>query len=197
MMPDETRARAVILVAAGTKTHDEIAEELEIGRSTLTTWKADPEFREQVRSLRQRVYDEAIEGGIGDFKMRVIAKNDRWRRLLKTMQKRAEDPAIREVPGGEFGLVVRRERTIHTGKDEYQVIVEHEFDTGLWNALGSVEKETAEELGQWKQKVEHRIELDPETRQALAPYSQEDRDMARQIIAAVRAKQAQKAQAQP
>jgi hypothetical protein len=194
MMPDETRARAVLLVAAGTLTHDEIAEDLGIGRSTLSLWKADPEFREQVQSLRQRVYDEVIEGGVGDLKMRVIAKNDRWRRLLKTMEARAKDPAIRDVPGGEYGLVVRRERTIHTGKDEYERVIEHEFDKALWDALGSVEQEAATELGQWKSKVEHSID-EPTRKLALElskAYTLEQLDAIEQRIL-----QLSQAQAQP
>lgn len=184
MIDQETRARAVVLVGLGIQTLRQIAEELQIGESTLSQWKADPEFREHVKTFRKRLYEEVIEGGVGDMKMRVIAKSDRWRRALRVMEDRAADPEMAGIPGGSTGLIVKRDRTIHTGKDEYERIIEHEFDTGLWNALGTIEQESAIEMGQWKQKVEHSV--DPETQQAAIVltkvYTREQIEAARQKL---------------
>jgi hypothetical protein len=83
---------------------------------------------------------------ISNRNARVQAKQNRWDRMRGLIEARAQE--MKDVPGGETGMLVRDFK----GKDANQVV--YKFDASLVNELNKVEKQAAEELGQWVPKSE-------------------------------------------
>ncbi len=124
----------------------EIAEKVGVSRQTLHNWRQNGEFLERVDDLRQATREEVRRHGIAIIERRVIALQDRWRRLQRVIEARGEDMA--HIPGGETGLLVRRIKSIGSGPTAREV-EEYAVDTGLLNELREHEKHAAQELGQW------------------------------------------------
>jgi hypothetical protein len=96
--------------------------------------------------------DSEGSGAVVDRQARVRALDDRWERLQRLMRERGADPSLDGVAGGTTGLIVRRVRSVGSG-DNARLVVEHELDTGLLNAMLAHEKQVAQELGQWDDHV--------------------------------------------
>lgn len=60
---------------------------------------------------------------------------------------------MKDVPGGNTGLLVRTTKGIGSG-DTFQIVDEYAVDTGLLRELREHEKQAAQELGQWIDKSE-------------------------------------------
>jgi hypothetical protein len=83
---------------------------------------------------------------------RIRALQDRHQRLLLIMHERAADPRMANVPGGKSGLLVRRLRAV--GRE---IVEEYEIDAALLAEVRAHERQVAEELGQYKQVIQHRV----------------------------------------
>jgi ParB-like chromosome segregation protein Spo0J len=142
---------AAELVAEGELSLDAIAERVGVARSTLRRWRQHPQFNARV--------DEALAGfraairsnGLAVRERRVKALNDRWKKLLQVVEERAVDPARQNVPGGKSGLLVHNVKGVGKG-DDFRVIDLYEVDTGLLRELREIERQIAQELGQWTEK---------------------------------------------
>ena len=62
---------------------------------------------------------------------------------------------MQNVPGGRAGLLVRRVKSIGAGENAREV-VEYEVDTALLKELRELERQAAQEAGQWATKHEVR-----------------------------------------
>jgi transposase-like protein len=145
------RLEAAQMVADGELTFTQIAEKLDISRQTLSNWRDEPEFSGRVQELVEE-YDTAVKRrGIARATRRIDAQNDRWRRTQKLLQARAE--SLAGVPGGDTGLLVRTYKIIGTG-DKTERVEEYAFDAALYREIRELEKQTAQELGQWVNKAE-------------------------------------------
>lgn len=140
---------AELLAARNLPTH-EIAERVGIARSTLWEWKRLPEFAARVEEIVEEHRAETRRIGIADKERRLAALNDRWNRLRRVIEERAEDPAVAAAPGGTTGLMVRQLKSVGAG-DSAIVVEEFSVDTGLLKELREVEKQAAVELGQWNE----------------------------------------------
>lgn len=150
---DETRLKATELLAAGVLTQEDIADQLGIDRRTLYRWRQDPDFAARVEVRVQEIGAEVRRIGIADQSRRLAALNDRWNRMRRVLESRADDPTMQGIPGGSTGLLVRTTKGIGKGAD-FQVIEEYAVDTGLLAELRATEKQAAQELGQWTEKKE-------------------------------------------
>lgn len=153
--PDLTneQARAAQLVADGDFTFPQIAEQIGISRQSLLAWRKRPEFIQRVAEIREDYRQAIRQRGVAILEKRVEAQNDRWRRMQRVIQERAEAPEMENVPGGKTGLMIRRLKMLGTGENA-TVVEEFEVDTGLLREIREVEKIAAQELGQWTEKVE-------------------------------------------
>ena len=97
--------------------------------------------------VRATVEKKVMEFTIADRQARVAALDDRWMRLKRVMNARAED--LKEVPGGDSGLLVHEVKGIGGG-DSLQVIDEYPLDAALLKEFRAHEQQAAIELGQWK-----------------------------------------------
>ena len=142
---------AAELVAEDDLTDAVIAERVGIGPRTLYRWKLEPVF---VAEVEKRVEDfgrVVRSRGIARLERRIKALNDRWERMNRIIEERADDPAMANVPGGNTGLLVRRVKGVGQG-DRFRIIESYEVDCRLLRALCDHERQAAQELGQWGEK---------------------------------------------
>lgn len=157
---DEVQAKAIELLAAGNLTQQEIADQLGVDRSTLFRWRQDADFAARLDARVKEIGDEVRRIGIADRTRRIAALNDRWNRLRRIIEDRADDESMEGVPGGSTGLLARTLKGLGRG-DDFTVVAEYAVDTGLLAELRAVEKQAAQELGQWSEKHEHSGSVTP------------------------------------
>lgn len=161
------RDRAAVLVAEDIMPDEVMATELGIDRRTLTRWRAVPEFAARVEHHRQ-LWRERIETtGVANRTNRVQAYTDRWHRLQQVIAERAADPEMQDVPGGTTGLLVHQTKAIGTGKSQ-TIIDEYAVDVATLKELRGLEKQAAEDLGQWSQRIDIRHMLEREAGRVAA-----------------------------
>ena len=162
----KARERAAKLVADDRLTNEQIAADVGVSRRTLDNWKTWPEFQERVAQIVERTRKAILSRGIAVKANRVGSLHDRWERLQRVIEERAGDALVADVPGGTTGLLVPEPmllkvqgemgedgRFIATG--ESQIVYKYAVDTGVLKELRDIEKQAAQELGQWTEKVQH------------------------------------------
>src|SRR5262249_42455138 len=116
----------------------------------LWRWRQVKEFQARVDEISRQLDAECLRIGIARKVNRLRRLDDRARRIQRLIDARAADPDIAALPGGETGLVVRREKSI--GSDPAaQLVTEAEADVALLRELREIEKQAAIELGQWEE----------------------------------------------
>jgi hypothetical protein len=149
-----TRIRAAVLVAEDRLTDIEIAAEVGVSERQLERWKGHPEFAARVDAHVKAADAKIARLGIARQMRRVQAQDDRWRRMQAVIDARAGDPELSAAPGGDTGLLVRQQKALGGG-DNFQVVEEFAVDTGLLRELRELEKQAAQELGQWTDRHEY------------------------------------------
>jgi hypothetical protein len=145
---DERRQRAALELAQAWIPDELIAKHAHVSRRQFARWKEHPAFQARVAE-HQRLFDEHIkEKGLADRQNRVAAMNGRWLELQRVVMERAADPQMQSVPGGTTGLLVHQTKMIGQGTNA-TLIDEYAVDTGLLKELRDLEKQAAQDLGQW------------------------------------------------
>jgi hypothetical protein len=150
--PKRTAAR---LLAEGNLTDTEIATLAGVCRKTLWTWKQVPEFEATIESHLEEFRQEVRRRGLACRERRIRALNERWNELQRIVQERAAAPAMADVPGGATGLLLHHVKSVGSG-EKARLVDFYEVDTGLLKELRELEKQAAQELGQWVEKQEVR-----------------------------------------
>ncbi len=143
--------QAAQMIADGELTDLQIAEKLDVARSTLWNWRQRPEFMALVDEHLARFHEEVCRRGLANRDRRIRALNDRWNRMQRVIEARADDVEFAEVPGGQTGLLAKSWKMIGSGPSAEKVS-EFAVDTGLLRELREHEKQAAQELGQWVEK---------------------------------------------
>jgi hypothetical protein len=167
--------QAAGVVARDEQTDDEIAASIGVKRRTLTRWRKRPDFAARVATLVEEAREAARAKTIANKQHRVARLQERSEKLDRVLAARAEQHA--GVPGGDTGLLVREPKIVKVyevknwrgndagddpdGDDDEQlqptgrVVVMHEYkvDTGTLAELRQIEKQAAQEVGEWVEKV--------------------------------------------
>ena len=151
---NDDRRLAAQLLAEGNLTDAEIGERCGVSRQAIWNWKQVEAFNAEVDLQVEAFNAEVRRRGIASRFRRVKALNDRWNRLQRVIEARAEDPEMADVPGGNTGLLVKTVKTRSIGEVELEKTVEAELDAVLLRELREHEKQAAQELGQWVEKQE-------------------------------------------
>lgn len=149
---DKKREKAAKLAAEDALTNDQIAASVGISPAGFDKWRATPEFQARVAEIVAAYADAIKAEGIANVKNRVADQGDRWRRLRQVIEERAVSAEMANVPGGTTGLLVHTYKM--AGGKEPIVMDEYAVDTGLLAEMRAVEKQAAQELGQWTERQE-------------------------------------------
>ena len=145
---------AASLIAQGNLSLEDIAARVGVVRRSLYAWRQNPEFKARVDSEIGEFRNEARRIGIATMERRLSALNDRWNRLRRIIEARADDPDMVGVPGGSTGLVIIDQiRGVGEGEN-FRLISTYAVDTGLLREVREIEKQAAIELGQWQVKID-------------------------------------------
>ncbi|WP_143206211.1 phBC6A51 family helix-turn-helix protein [Singulisphaera sp. GP187] len=151
----DERRTAALRLAEGNLTDAQIATEVGVCRRTIWSWKQIPEFSATIESHLEEFRQEVRRRGLASRERRIRALNDRWDRLQRIMEERAADPKMAEVPGGATGLLLHNVKGVGAG-EKAKVLDLYTVDTGLLKELRELEKQAAQELGQWVERQEVR-----------------------------------------
>lgn len=132
-----------------------------VTRQAMDKWKLHPEFRARVEQNKEALREVVRKQGIALIENRVAALNDRWKRLNQVLEERALAAEMDGVPGGATGTQVRniKEVKVKWAKDigggvTREQTVEIATDTATLAELRAIEKQAAQELGQWAERSE-------------------------------------------
>jgi hypothetical protein len=140
---------AARLVAEDSLSDQRIAAQVGIERRQLTRWKSVPQFMAKVEAIVAALGERSLRFAVARRHRRVKAQNDRWRKMKRVMRERAAALEMANVPGGKTGLLVRKVKSIGGGESAREV-EEYEVDTGLLKEIRDLEKQVAQEVGQWE-----------------------------------------------
>lgn len=144
--------KAVPLVALDEQSDEAIASELGITTRTLRNWKRQPAFEERVQLLRDEFAAVVRREAILTVEGRVAEYASRHERMRSVIDRRAA--AGGSAPGAETGLLVQSFKAIGSGESAYAQ-AEWSVDTGLLREMRELEKQAAQDLGQWAERKEH------------------------------------------
>lgn len=164
--------RAAILVADDAKPDRQIAAALHVDKRTLERWKQIPLFAQRVDEVRAQMAAALEAEGISNRQNRVKAQNERWDLLRRLIDERSRDPLLRGIPGGSTGLLVGEPVVIKVyGADQgeagepdvlvptkrSEIVYKLVFDRSVLQELRELEKQVAQELGQWAPKTKTEV----------------------------------------
>jgi hypothetical protein len=150
----KTREMAAQLVADDRLPDREIAEQCGIDKATLERWKLQPTFRARVQAIVEAYAKRALKNGIARRERRVGVLNDLHNKMLQVIDERAKSKGMAAVPGGKTGIVTKTMKGIGKGED-FQAIEEYRVDTSTIAEIRDVQKQAAEELGQWIRRTQN------------------------------------------
>ena len=131
-------------------------------RSIASENLTKPNIQERIAEYRKRIEDE----GIANQQNRIDAYNRRWKLLEQIRTERAGDEWLSDVPGGSTGFVVKQLKTVkhhylpdpddEDGKPSQMLVEtwESAVDVGLLREWRELEKQAAQDIGQWTEKRE-------------------------------------------
>lgn len=143
---------AAQLIAEGRLTTKKIAEHLSICRTTLYTWRRNPDFAVRVDEIRNEIAADFVDLELASKKGRARFQSTVHEKLWQIADARAKDPAMKNIPGGDTGFVVLEYKQIG-GKG----LIEAKVDVGLIREIRATEDQISKELGQLTEKTEINI----------------------------------------
>lgn len=170
----DKRENAAMLVAQDEKPDREIAALIGVSEMTLERWKKHPEFRARIDSLLVEIREAVRKKGIAQKHRRLQNLNRRAELMERVIDERArQHPSIDDLgaspaAGASTGLMVLTRRYLPGGG----IVEEWAVDTGLLKELRETEKQAAQELGEWVEKV---APTDPTGKQEYASLSDDER----------------------
>lgn len=146
---NETKTRAAVLVAEDDISDAEIAAGAGVTKQTLYNWKANPAFQARVDDHLREIDRAMMRHAIARRHQRIAKMQRVLERIEQVIDERGEE--YRGVAGGESGLIVGKPIFSHRGDLEY----EYKFDRALVAEYRALMEQSAKELGQLTEKIEH------------------------------------------
>ena len=138
----KVKQKAALLVADG-RHYTDIATECKVSLSCLTKWRAAPEFDAMVQEHRKGWAQQLYTTGIANRQSRLLRMNNRWDRGEQLIDQRGRDPRMKDVPGGDTGLILRKLKTVGG-----QPVAEYVPDTALMAEMRATEAAAEKETRQ-------------------------------------------------
>lgn len=142
-----------MLLAEDLLTDERIAAhpDVQVTDRTLRNWKRHPEFQARISQLIDELQERARQKGLGRLDRRKAAAEDRHRRMTALFEARAE--AGGRGIGADTGMIVKSFKVVGGGEEAYTV-EEWSFDHQLMRELRELEKQVAQDTGDWSEKRE-------------------------------------------
>lgn len=145
------KEKAALLVALDELTNNKIAEEADVTNKTLWQWKQKPEFQSRVDEHQKAIFERIRRHGLGTADNRVKHMQRRHELLNQITAERSASPEMEDVPGGKTGLLVHNVKSVGAGMSAERVDL-YEVDAALLKEQRDIERQIAQELGQWTDK---------------------------------------------
>jgi hypothetical protein len=163
-------------------TDEAIAEVVGVTKRTITNWKQDPEFAALVGEYHGQIIAQALKLPIAKKHYRVATLNMIHDRTLQAIEHRAsayqmdDSPLSHAVrvfgddapPEASTGLFMAKRSISATGKP----VTDWVFDSALVKEIRELEKQAAQELGQWSE--QSKVEVDGGMRLEIVGMADED-----------------------
>jgi len=154
MSPQLTdRQREAALRIARGDSYATVSKDMRLAKRTIVRWAKLPEFTVELEAQAASIRETVKAEGIVNRQNRLDAYNDRWRKMQSVIDGRAADKTFARAPGYTSGLLVHQYRTVGRGEDA-QVMDEFAVDTGLLKEMRELEKQAAQDAGDWTEKRE-------------------------------------------
>lgn len=150
---DARKARAARLVAEDNLTDEQIAGQAKVTDRQLRNWKQEPAFRQAVSEHIAQITEQVLSQGIARLDKRLAAKQDRWRRLQRAIEEQADNPDVKDRPGGKSGFLFHREIPTRFG-----TIEEYTLQTGVSAEMRALEMDAARDTGQYVERLHVRFD---------------------------------------
>jgi hypothetical protein len=151
--PERKQAIAASLLGEDRYPDRKIGEIVGVSRRTICKWKTIPEFQLMVKQAAEDYIKQFKTAGLANKSKRLAVLNDVHDRLTTAVKERGDDPSMKDVPGGETGMVARTYRGVGKGKN-FRLISEYKIDTPVIRAILDIHESVREELGDNKQRME-------------------------------------------
>lgn len=171
------RLQAANLAAEDRLTDAKIAADLGVTRQCIAKWRSQAEFRLRVARIINEATARAHAEGVMTVAGRVQRYKDRLDALDRIVTERAADPALANVPGGKTGFVYLEPMLVKvydtSGQFTEQMaaldtppeqltsakrdILVHvaKVDLATMSEMRQIEKQAAQDQGQWSEKHEN------------------------------------------
>lgn len=153
---------------------------------TLKDWSRKHNWQARLSEIAEQERQAIIARGIADRQNRLDLYCEIAADLLRVKAERAADPALRDVPGGSTGLLVRQAKLVKVYKSDGDegsgqgetlysakrdvLVYEYAIDTSLTRELREYAKQVAIEKGEWTEKREEKHDLTDSFLQALKEF---------------------------
>ena len=142
------RQQLVLLAARlaydGNLTDEQIAVRVERNRATLNRWKQSDIYKRETARLAEIARTQNANVLLRSRDYRLEKLQNRHDKLLQVIAERAEYLELQNVPGGKTGALVLEPRTV-AGRP----VVVAKFDAALFREIRDLERQAAEECGQY------------------------------------------------
>lgn len=151
---NKVRIDAAWYVAEGKLTNREIAQRLDLSRKTIERWTKDERFVAIVKRMVEEFEEKATKKGIALRRNRIAVLQKAHDGLETVMAERSLSEEMKNIPGGQTGLITKMLKGIGKGGD-FQVVEVYEVDTGTLKEIRAIHERITEELGEKVTKHEH------------------------------------------
>lgn len=148
------KEEAALLSALDELTDESIAAKLDVGLRTLGEWKSHPDFKARVDLHISELRARVRRRGIAIVENRVAHLQRRHDLMNEVIVERGKSREMQGVPGGATGLMVHNVKAVGSGENAERIDL-YEVDTALLKELREHERQAAQELGQWQDKIDH------------------------------------------
>jgi DNA-binding transcriptional MerR regulator len=146
-LPDrkELQESAAIFAAEDDLPDSEIAQHCGITRRTLMRWKKQSAIQQKIDEHLRRSKQDSERQMIVERQMRIADMSVMLQKLEDIIRERANSPEMKDVPGGDTGLMRRRKISFRRPQGP---LCDYELDTGLLRESRRLLMAVARALGQ-------------------------------------------------
>lgn len=156
----EQKLRAISLMADGRYDNKEVSQMVGITEKVLRHWQNNSIFQARLNDAIEEYKARILNATIAQKHYRIASLQERHSLLNQVLLQRQKqtdpssqfyNPIFADVPGLDTGLVLPSLGSTKIGMHDYIITHDYKLDTALLNEFRAIEKQAAEETGQWSE----------------------------------------------